>query len=434
MKTIKITSYGEIDIRAFSKMGASSKRQDDSKIGMFGSGLKYSLAFLLRNKIPFRVFSGYREVKFTTQEDTFRGAIINNIFINGRETDLTTDMGMDWQHWFVIREIFCNALDESDGKIEIKNINLENAKPIEDYTTFYIQCDEKFTEIINNWHLYFSDKRKDYLYINEDKTDKIFLGGDSVLIYRKGIRCFYLEKQKSIFSYDMSWIEINESRIIADEWNTKYKICNFLKSINDTSIINTILCNVNDYWEKTFYWASSFNFSDEWLQVIGERILVPFENAGFWDEEVKILLKEKKCIVLPHEMINGLKNSFGEKVKIIGETEGGKSDAKILNELTKRQNFLIEEAKSFLNLIEYKIEYPIKVVRFSKSNQLGQAINETILLSEKLFDMGTREIVSTIIEENEHLKTGYFDETRSFQTHLINLLISSFEDKLGKYL
>ena len=67
MKTIKITSYGEIDIRAFSKMGASSKRQDGSKIGMFGSGLKYSLAFLLRNKIPFRVFSGYREVKFTTQ-------------------------------------------------------------------------------------------------------------------------------------------------------------------------------------------------------------------------------------------------------------------------------------------------------------------------------------------------------------------------------
>ncbi len=432
MKTIKITSSGEIDIRAFSKMGASSKRQDGSKIGMFGSGLKYSLAFLLRNEIPFKVFSGYREVKFTTQEDTFRGATINNIFINGRETDLTTDMGMDWQHWFVVREIFCNALDENDGQISVVDIDLEKAEPIEDYTTFYIQCDSTFNDILNNWQLYFSDRRTDCVY--ENGNDKIFTGGDSVLIYRKGIRCFYLEKQKSMFSYDMSWVDINESRVIADEWNFKYKLCNVLKKITDSGIINTILYNINEYWEKSFYWGSSQNFSKEWLEGIGDKILVPYENAGFWDEEVKYLLRKKKCIILPHEMIQGLKISFGEDIKVIGEMDGGGSDVKIINELSKRQSFLLEEAINFLKSINYDITYPIKVVRFSKSNTLGQAVDETILLSEKVFDMGTREVVNTMIEENEHLKTGYSDETRQFQTHLINLLISSFEDKAGRYL
>jgi hypothetical protein len=434
MKTIKITSYGEIDIRAFSKMGASSKRQDGSKIGMFGSGLKYSLAFLLRNKIPFRVFSGYREVKFTTQEDTFRGATINNIYINDRETDLTTDMGMDWQHWFVVREIFCNALDESDGKIEIIDTDLEKTEPIEDYTTFYIQCDDKFNDILKNWQLYFSDKRKDCLYQNEDKNEKIYSGGDSILVYRKGIRCLYVENQKSMFSYDMGWIDINESRVVADEWNFKYNLCKFLKQIKDRSIINTILYNINEYWEKGFYWSSSFNFSEEWLDEIGDKTLVPYENAGFWDEEVKYLLKKHKAIILPHEMVNGLKLTFGDKIQVIGESVGGSSEIKVINELSKRQTGMLDEAVNFLKKLDYKVTYPIKVVKFSKSIQLGQAIDETILISEKVFDMGVREVVSTIIEENEHLKTGYSDETRAFQTHLINLLISSFEDKLGKYL
>ena len=59
MKFIKITSKGEIDIRAFSLVGATSKRNDNSKIGMFGSGLKYTLSYLLNNNIDFRVFSGY---------------------------------------------------------------------------------------------------------------------------------------------------------------------------------------------------------------------------------------------------------------------------------------------------------------------------------------------------------------------------------------
>jgi hypothetical protein len=133
-------------------------------------------------------------------------------------------------------------------------------------------------------------------------------------------------------------------------------------------------------------------------------------------------------------MVNGLKLTFGDKIQVIGESVGGSSEIKVINELSKRQTGMLDEAVNFLNKLDYKVTYPIKVVKFSKSIQLGQAIDETILISEKVFDMGVREVVSTIIEENEHLKTGYSDETRAFQTHLINLLISSFEDKLGKYL
>jgi len=56
MKTfLKIQSKGEIETEAFTLIGASSKRNDETKIGYFGSGLKYSIAALLRNNIDFKI-------------------------------------------------------------------------------------------------------------------------------------------------------------------------------------------------------------------------------------------------------------------------------------------------------------------------------------------------------------------------------------------
>jgi hypothetical protein len=83
---------------------------------------------------------------------------------------------------------------------------------------------------------------------------------------------------------------------------------------------------------------------------------------------------------------------------------------------------------------EYSIKYPIKVVKFNNEDTLGQAENETIYLSEKLFNMGMKKIVAVIIEENEHNSTGFGDFTRAFQDHIFHLYISSLEDKSGKYL
>lgn len=432
MEFIKISSKGEIDIRAFSKMGASSKRDDSTKIGMFGSGLKYSIAYLLRNKIAFKVFSGYREINFTLKEEVFRDKLINTICINGRETDLTTEMGMDWQHWFIIREIYCNALDESEGKIEIVKLELEDIEPTEDFTTFYIEVDSKFKEIIENWNDYFSEKRTDLVYSDAD-FNQIYTGGEKLLVYRKGILCHKLTIP-SLFHYDMSWIQINESRTILSEWDFKYKLVSFIKNITDKKIIHRMIYNINNYWEKDFYWDLNGVFSDAWKKTIGKKWLVPYESAGLWEEEINGELKGKH-IILPNTMIKSLKMSFGSDIRVIGETDGDETGSrKIIENLDKKQKYYLDEAISFLENAEYQIKYPIKVVKFSNENTLGQADKETIYLSEKLFNMGLKKIVAVIVEESEHNSTGFGDMTRAFQDHLFHLYISSLEDKSGKYL
>lgn len=437
MKFIKIKSKGEIDEKAFYLLGASSKREDSTKIGMFGSGLKYSLAFLLRNNIPFKVFSGYREVKFSINKQKFRDKEFDIIYVNDKETSLTTDMGgIDWKSWSVIREIYSNAMDEGDALIEIIEENsVFDCQPIEDFTTFYIQINDDFQEIIDNWNLYFSEKRTDLVYHDKD-FNQLYNGGDTNLIYRKGIRCHFTEKTKSIFHYDLSWVKINESRILSDEWTFRYNLVKFLKCINNKSVVHRILYNINDYWEKTLDWSyhGSVPFSDFWLTEIGDKYVIPYENAGFWDEEIKLL--KSKCIILPSILIQALKNCFGDKIKCIGEgdSDSSKSDKKLINELTNRERYLLEEALGFLKEVKYEVKFPVKICKFVNQEILGQAEKETIFISDKVFNMGKREIINTIIEENHHLITGHQDETRAMQTSLINLVITQMEERLGKYL
>jgi len=76
---IKIVNKGEIPINSFVLMGATTKRDDSTKIGHFGSGLKYAIAVLMREKIPFRVFSGEKEVKFTTRPDVLASTFLEEM-------------------------------------------------------------------------------------------------------------------------------------------------------------------------------------------------------------------------------------------------------------------------------------------------------------------------------------------------------------------
>lgn len=97
-------------------------------------------------------------------------------------------------------------------------------------------------------------------------------------------------------------------------------------------------------------------------------------------------------------------------------------------------DYQLKKVIEALKEMKYEITAPIEVVSFSKKSVLGQAKDGTIYISDKQFDKGIREIALTIIEENEHLATGYNDLTREFQNHLFNKWISSLEEQHGIFL
>jgi len=122
MKYLKIQNDGVLDIRLVALMGGTTKSNDEFKIGQFGTGLKYTLAFLFRNNLDFKIFSGTDLVDLSTENETIRDEVFEIICINGKRTSITTRMGEDWKAWMIVREIWCNALDEGGAKKDITSL------------------------------------------------------------------------------------------------------------------------------------------------------------------------------------------------------------------------------------------------------------------------------------------------------------------------
>jgi len=101
MKYLKISSKGLLDIRLVYLMGGTTKANDKYKIGQFGTGLKYTLSFLLRSNLHFKIFIGGQEVIITTVNETIRDTEFEIIHINGVKTSITTNMGYDWEEWML---------------------------------------------------------------------------------------------------------------------------------------------------------------------------------------------------------------------------------------------------------------------------------------------------------------------------------------------
>ena len=416
---IKIQNKGEIDINSLLLLGASSKKENKDAIGYFGSGLKYSIAVLLKNKIKFHIFSGEKEIKVTTVKKNFRGISFEVIKINNRLTSLTTEMGPNWRSWFAVREIYCNAIDEGESSLKLS----DSVVGEKEKTTIFISFDERLKDMFDNWNDYFSDKREDL--IVDDAGTKIFSGNSKkIIIYRKGIQC-YESKQKALFHYDLKWIEINESRIIDSHWSLTAYLPDYIAKIATKEIVVRFFDNYKDTFESTLLWGSVIYFNENWLKVINGRRLVIDSVAGYFTDQIA----KGDCLILPKELIESLRNYFGTKIIVLGISNDFEEGIKL--EITERQALYITDALGFLKKGGIIVDAPIVVYKFEDKDTLGLAENGEIRLSQHLFEMGKREVISTILEEASHIESGYGDKTREFQNFLFNKLISLLEDKVG---
>ena len=134
-------------------MGASSKRGDNTKIGQYGSGNKYSLAYLLRNNYEVTIMAGNFQVFLTTKRKKFRDKEFDIILVDGKETSITTEFGKDWGLGQAIRELYCNAIDEGGHTMEF----VKEIVPESDKTSFYIKSREEITSYVSNFDDYFAE-------------------------------------------------------------------------------------------------------------------------------------------------------------------------------------------------------------------------------------------------------------------------------------
>ena len=419
---VRIANTGEIDSKAFTLIGATNKR-GTNKIGYFGSGLKYALAVLLRDEIKFRVFSGTKEIKFTKKVSSFRGVPIQIIHVDGKATNMTTDMGPDWLTWFAVRELYCNALDEGECNLGISNAPTGEVGK----TIVYVEFNPEIKDLFNNWDRYFSNKRKDVvLKINDSNQDSVIFSGrpSELVLYRRGVQVHEQKTQKSLFHYDLSWIKINESRVASDMWQVQTKIPELLAHHATLDMISEIFNNYSKSFEADLYWNyATPKFNDFWLQAINNRSLVRHDMSGFFVEQII----SGEALVLPSVLVSALKTYFPQ-IKVLGKVHN--EDRGYVIGITEKQQIMLDNVLAFFKRGDIVIEHPVQIFAFENKRILGEAKDGKILLSPLAFLDGRRTLARVVLEEAAHLESGMPDETRGFQNYLFGQILNLLEEKV----
>lgn len=419
MKYLKIQNTGELDIRLISLMGGTTKTGNEYKIGRFGTGLKYSLAWLVRNNIDFKIFIGERQVKIHTETEHIQGVDFEVIYIDGVRSSISASTGVDWKGWMICREIYCNAIDEGGLVKEIT----EEVYGTPNTTTFYLQLVNEIKETIDNWNDYFiHDIEPMY------SCDKfaIYPGGKDLRIYKHGVLIDMQPEEHALFHYDIKNASINELREYTGSAN--YDIFKCLAGA-DEKIADYALSNMTDqHYEGTMDYMWGTSFSQNWEKAIGNAKLI-HQKAVDAIRARGLSVDLDGTITVPKNLFIALTKQFkgisslrvADKIGTFYESYLPELEAKVKQALT-----ILESCNYFIHA-DLKFVYGI----FEDKTTMAQVSidKKEILISESLLKGSLFQVVAMLIEENEHYNTGFSDCSRAFQQHWINMFTQKLLEK-----
>lgn len=276
MTAVLHITKGKLDLRSITTFGLNSKPNTSNPIGYFGTGLKYAIAVLLRNRIPIEIIIDGRLWTFEVAPSDFRGKKVEEIFLVRHKKFLpstsvklpfTTELGKNWKLWQAFREIHSNTLDEKG----VTTLGSPSA-----YQQIY---KPKHTVIIVKGQEYVEE------YLSRDKTFlpeglSMRTGSDSIQVfdapsehvYYRGIRIMDLkEEERSTLTYNiLSSLELTEDRTIKDEWDVRYRIQNYLASTESKEIVSKAITAPEQSFERRL----SFNYAPKsatFMEVVTEQ-------------------------------------------------------------------------------------------------------------------------------------------------------------------
>jgi len=440
MKYLLIQNQGLIDPLDLSLMGASSKRDDHSKIGYFGSGNKYALATLLTHKIPFRIFSGLNEIFVKTKPIERKGKTFDLVYMEMAgitiETSLTTQMGPQWKPWYAVREVYCNAMDEGNQQVIPMT---DTVQPSEGVTRFYIGITEEVEPVIANWHKYFSADRLDVY--EELPGLKLFFKLDKGLrIYRKGVMVYEDDQLDALFDYDLAEAEINETRTLSNLYGAKWAIERIIDKSASIELIRRILKNIHiSIIEKKNVIEKDMDFGyhaaenkQNWIEAVKGFNFVNQSVAGrYMDAQ-----EHDNTLVLPSSIINRLVDNVTQDITTFGVPRNGIRFPFKPFEINDEQSAIIEQCLLFLNKAGLDFTgKDIKTVEFDNYAIMGATNMKTeIYIGKGAIEAGKRMVASVLLEEWLHIESKMGDETRAFQNYILNKILVEYEKKLCIYL
>lgn len=409
MKTICFTNDGLLPPAFFTTFGLSAKSSSNA-IGFFGTGLKYAIAILLREKIAFSITSGNDVYTFHIATEVHRDKEFEQAFyrINGGPAlrlPFTLELGKTWQLWQAYRELYCNCLDE-DGKVTGHTSEVNLPEPQDNRTIVSVTAPQ-FSELhANRFESILHPHMESDTSPDAESAILQVLDKPSKYLYYQGVRVF--ESKNGLFRFTYNFLTqrtLTEDRTLASEWEATSSISRFwLEQCQDTGLLHKFLACVKD-WKEAGMEPPPFS---------------PAPSSQFM-EVIRLRMRNKDAFNL---------NYLGVARRHMLDDYIDATDK--MSPVEQRQ---LEKATGFLIRHGYPVnKYPIRF--FDKLDGgdecMGQAVDGHILLSRKAFRMGTKQLIATILEEYLHLNNGFADCSYPFQNFLFETIVSLMEQLDGE--
>jgi hypothetical protein len=402
-KVLRFKNPGTLDMRFMELMGVSVK--DDNAIGMFGTGLKYAIATIMRLDGELVIHSKAGNLHFSDEEVSLRGkkfrqvVVTNLVTSESQRLGFTTDLGKLWAPWMAIREIYSNCLDEK-GSVDVLS-KVPEYDPECAETRIYI-IGNLFSSVWENRGEFFIDRKEIHAHYCDNFEAYEPVGKDGCgSIFYKGIKVCDINV-KSVFKYNiLSRLALTEDRT-ADIRQVQSDLCFYIVMCEDEAFLRRVLMPPALSFEASLDYDMPVFMpaSPTFLRVMEEIINVGNSNAN--EGAIEWYLK---------------KTAHSKPLKQIIPT--------------KIQYSQIQKSKQVLGAIgfhEQLARFPIIVVEWLGQGKMGLAKEGKVYLSQECFAHGTKYVCSTILEEFVHLQYGLHDESRQMQTWLFDRIIHIAEN------
>lgn len=375
---------GLIDPRSITTFGVSSK-ESSAPIGYFGTGLKYAIAVILRTGGSICIYSGPERYEFSVQKTRIRVNDFDVVHMNGQPLGFTTELGKNWEQWQAFRELACNCMDEKGTFFETQHTIEHDTE----HTTVVVRG----AEFAKAW------AAQDSVLLNSTPlwaNDKVeFHPSPSALVYYRGVRVGKLSRP-SLYTYNMTRnMSLTEDRTFALPW------------IVDNEVIDAIRKDVKN---EQIIEAAVTALPDKTLE----------GNFGYYGEcsdEFKTVVTRLSRMFHPR-----LNRSAEALVRDADLSVFIKDESSSLDSVNRQR---LKQATAFCKRIGFPVDaYPLIVSSNLGGGILGRADNGKIYISTTAFNMGTKQVAGTLIEEYLHLAKGLIDCERSMQNYLIDTICS----------
>ena len=399
---IRFVNPGSIDPVMWNVMGVSVKHKDNP-IGMFGTGLKYAIAVLLRENrdITITTHEGVNKktYRFHSEPRQYRGQEFQQCMCNGKELPFTTEYGKKWELWQAYRELYSNCLDEGG------NINMEVDTTLGTMLGGYTVIEAELDDI--NHHEVFLDRNKPLVFKG---THVEVYKGESQYIYIRGVRAGETSGGLSKYTYNLLTADLTEDRTMKYGWEFDMALCEAAKCCENKDYLWDMLYAVSENAESKCSYAWNKGIPGEPTDKIKELVVEAKRN--------------RHSVWVNHGIIEFIEEYLDN------------NDKYELRDTTDKEQKILDKAKSFLGKMGYAYNYPIFISDNLGIGVLGLADRKQnrVLLSKECMDGGVKEVAATLLEEYVHLAHGLDDESRKMQDWLFNQIITLGENVTGEIL